>query len=407
VGNEVGALAADLRAARASSDSGTARRIGQLLDDVLVARSTAFERERASGVPLDPFELFGRHHHELTHSATLRWLLDARGTHGFGDAFARAFLEGLGRELPEGRSTTALEVRGQESVIDIVVEWDSLIVGIENKVFSSEGEDQTGREWRDLNRLAGGRDAILVYLTPTGRVPTEPHATPLAWPVIGDLIGRIAPSAHASTRVWLDGIRFHIERLFGRGGNPMGMVFREDVKVLLGRWRDYREILDTAARAEQDLSGILQAAALELLRKPWAGAGWEHHAEGCVYLRRQSWGDGKDRVRLCVADIAFENMLGRSKDPWWSGVQVVGTNLDQARLCAMLREHTRGGEKAATWTFQPTSSDGAVMYRYLEPLTAQALAEGAITEVIEREFELLAKLISVVDAFMASREGGG
>jgi hypothetical protein len=184
----------------------------------------------------------------------------------------------------------------------------------------------------------------------------------------------------------------------------MGIAFREDVKVLLARWRDYRELVNTVERAEQDLMGILHTAALELLRKPWAGPGWQHHANGGVYLRPQTWGDGKDRVRLCVADIGFENVLGRSKDPWWSGVQVIGTGLDQARLCAILREHPLGGERAARWTFQPTSSDGAVMYHYLEPLTAQALAEGALTEVIEREFELLSNVIPIVDAFMAGRE---
>ena len=133
----------DVLAARAAADRSVATGAEELLDHVLASRERAFAHERAVGAPLDPFEIFGRRNHEVTHSAVLRWLLDARGTHGLGDAFSSAFLTAIGRPLPPGRSTAAVEVRGAESILDIVVEWPTFVLGIETKVFFVEGTEQT------------------------------------------------------------------------------------------------------------------------------------------------------------------------------------------------------------------------------------------------------------------------
>jgi hypothetical protein len=102
---------------------------------------------------------------ELCHSDILAWLLDHRldgfGTHAQGKCGFRLFLERLDlpREFARADYRVVREACGQDSRLDILVEArQQFIIGIENKVESNEivslqdGEDQTKREWADLER---------------------------------------------------------------------------------------------------------------------------------------------------------------------------------------------------------------------------------------------------------------
>ena len=96
---------------------------------------------------------------ELCHSDILAWLLDHRlevfGTHAQCKLGFCLFLQRL--DLPRGYAKADYQVvreaSGKEARLDIIIQAPGqFVIGIENKVDSQEGEDQTQREWADLKR---------------------------------------------------------------------------------------------------------------------------------------------------------------------------------------------------------------------------------------------------------------
>src|SRR5262245_43903425 len=109
---------------------------------------------------------------ELKHSLMLAWLLDHRieraGTHAQGNLGIRLFLAetGLGKNgYAKTDYLVSREVKGDLSRVDIEVSaTEHFIIHLENKIYSEEGtdqegkEDQTKREWIDLQRRAENLD---------------------------------------------------------------------------------------------------------------------------------------------------------------------------------------------------------------------------------------------------------
>ncbi len=98
---------------------------------------------------------------EIRHSMVLAWLLDhdfARsGTHAQGRLGFKLFLAEL--SLPSEYADKPYWVRREgtheEARVDIeIAARGSFLIYIENKIFSGEGADQTGREWRDAAKRA-------------------------------------------------------------------------------------------------------------------------------------------------------------------------------------------------------------------------------------------------------------
>jgi len=122
---------------------------------------------------------------EGVHSDILAWLLDPQGWHGLGDGFARGFLSdvlaGCGvtasqspkvhevhREFSTGRGPIDILVRGRSDDVD-------LVVGIENKIDSPEGDDQLVRYAQGLTARFPQCRVVLAFLSPSGR---QPQAVP-------------------------------------------------------------------------------------------------------------------------------------------------------------------------------------------------------------------------------------
>lgn len=353
-------------------DSGRRVRFSKALDELLEARHAAFAAERARGEPIDPFVLFRRNRDELTYSSILRWLLDERGSHGMGRQFAARLLGCLDIPLPAPRYTTALEVRGVESRVDILLDSPRLVLGIENKVDSGEGEDQTGRELRDLHRVAGSRDVHLVYLTPTGSRAREPAAQPLSWKQVGNVLMACAAEAPVATRPWLEAICANINREFHQGGHFVRTEFEDDVKLLFERWDDFQELKDTFDRAQSQIEEILRSVGTDLQHK-WGGEWMIWAEDGALYIRRPSWGDDSDRVRFALCDCYPENLLGRTQYGAWYGIDIVGERINQPRFAELLATRASELGERDRWEIQPQSADGHVMWRGFPRLTPAEL----------------------------------
>jgi hypothetical protein len=162
---------------------------------------------------LDTLKILGD---EIKHSTMLEWLLDHRieraGTHAQGKLGFRLFLQETGlhkRGYAETDYFVSREVRGTVSRVDIEVSAGGhFIIHIENKIHSTEAkdqedkEDQTQREWKDLQRrarhLAVKPDHIHgFFITLHGDRPSSDHFEPLPWHRIADIVDRFATKARA------------------------------------------------------------------------------------------------------------------------------------------------------------------------------------------------------------------
>jgi len=142
---------------------------------------------------LDVMRLTGK---EIRHSMVLAWLLDRDmrklGTHAQGNLGFRLFIDEF-RELflpidsPDCKYWVRREVAGDESIVDIEVACrGQFLIHIENKIWATEGADQTNREWSDLQRRAAGLKVPASYihalfLTPHGTKPRNPNFRAISW----------------------------------------------------------------------------------------------------------------------------------------------------------------------------------------------------------------------------------
>jgi hypothetical protein len=144
---------------------------------------------------------------ETLHSGVLAWLLapdlTGLGTHAQGNRGFKLFLAmmHLPMEYADMPYWVRTEERGEDSIIDIeVASRGNFIIHIENKVWSSEGDSQTTREWEDIKRRAkylnvpnDKRHAL--FLTPEGDRPTNPHFHPITWAQVAGVFDRFSDEA--------------------------------------------------------------------------------------------------------------------------------------------------------------------------------------------------------------------
>jgi hypothetical protein len=107
-------------------------------------------------------------------SRILKYLLDPSAEHGQGRAFLDQFLTSLGATKGELRQLKFLQVTTEYPTttarrIDVLLRLDGHLIGIENKPWASEGDNQCRDYCRELERLSPGR-WTLVFLTVDGRL---------------------------------------------------------------------------------------------------------------------------------------------------------------------------------------------------------------------------------------------
>ncbi len=128
------------------------------------------------------FEMFRASGDELTHSRVLAWLMDPLETHHEGPLFLSAFAELIGLDIALEelrRCQVRTEVTHDESRIDLMLYCvGGFLIFVENKIWSSEGDSQIDREFRDMRRVGRAISVppdrqFAVFLTPFGRPPVS------------------------------------------------------------------------------------------------------------------------------------------------------------------------------------------------------------------------------------------
>jgi hypothetical protein len=178
---------------------------------LLSGRADAWEKYREGQESVaDDFNLLGvldLTKNEVRHSMVLAWFLDRDlrklGTHAQGNLGFRCFLSEakLPTEYAACPYWVRREVRGDASIVDVeVASRGQFIIHIENKIWSTEGPDQTEREWRDLLRRAKQlsvpeKQVHALFLTPDGASPTCKQFQCISWSLIAQALHAFATAA--------------------------------------------------------------------------------------------------------------------------------------------------------------------------------------------------------------------
>ena len=177
---------------------------------------------KRSGQLCDPWAIAGLKRDEVRNSAVLAWLLNPRGTHGFGDSALRALLglvadkfavkqqgspekSDVVRKFPivVGRTCTVLPEDSPDgdlsNRVDIVVDDPGFYLMIEVKIGAQEGVDQLLRYAMVAQKLHRGRPFAILYLTPQGCMPKtagtfEDKVVAVSWRKLARIIGASLPS---------------------------------------------------------------------------------------------------------------------------------------------------------------------------------------------------------------------
>jgi hypothetical protein len=188
--------------------------LGTLVPGFLAEREKWAELQRKTADDFNLFRVIGVEAKEVIHSKLLAWILDPQiegGTHAQGNRGLRLFVEEFARELrTSGDDASAhadadfwvdFEVRGQEARVDIeIAAHGKFLIQIENKIYAAEGDDQTNREWRDLQarrKQLGVPESHChaIFLTLDGSLASNDHFRPVAWSRIARVLDKFADQA--------------------------------------------------------------------------------------------------------------------------------------------------------------------------------------------------------------------
>jgi|GEM_PF-1907983 len=150
-----------------------------IADFIALQRNLVASQEQPQ---INVFDLLSFGNNEVALSALLSWLLNERSRHYHGNLFLTTLVKLCNLPLPieslvEYRVDT--EHSEQESIIDIkVYKKGEFLLYIENKILSPEGENQTFREFRDMERVGESygipsQYQFAIFLTPDGRQPKD------------------------------------------------------------------------------------------------------------------------------------------------------------------------------------------------------------------------------------------
>ena len=151
------------------------------------------------------FSILNLNRQEIRHSAMLAWLLNPQANHGLGIAPLKILLLQLVDSLSENDRINALltistldssdvdvttESDTKTGRIDILIEMDSFVIGIENKIDTKDARGQLSKYATYMKQQFPNKLSCLIYLTPEGAAPQEleDEVIPLSYMNIDALI---------------------------------------------------------------------------------------------------------------------------------------------------------------------------------------------------------------------------
>lgn len=116
------------------------------------------------------FSILKLESYEIRHSNFLAWLLNPLETHNLKSVFLDFFLSDvLSDDIQQTAGSFKWIKRESINDIDLFIEFDNLVIAIENKFFSEEHSNQLNKYQNFVNKYYPSKQKILVFLTPKGK----------------------------------------------------------------------------------------------------------------------------------------------------------------------------------------------------------------------------------------------
>ncbi|ERM83031.1 hypothetical protein P872_06040 [Rhodonellum psychrophilum GCM71 = DSM 17998] len=161
-------------------------KIKSLLSGIREIKKKSEELCKLKGENFNIFKLLNLGWSENFHSKFIAELLDPNGSHGHGDLFLKAFIKQLNEEIGQDLPSTFLVVgdgvktekyispinfdSADGGRLDILIQTDKFVIGIENKIYAGDGYLQLERYKKFMTTFLNSR-TLLLYLTLDGRLP--------------------------------------------------------------------------------------------------------------------------------------------------------------------------------------------------------------------------------------------
>lgn len=128
------------------------------------------QKKREDGDFYNIFTELKRHRKEITHSKILHGLLNPKGDHGQKDFFVKILLERLGHKTDYGWINVCREkITDDNKRIDLVIETNELLIGIEIKIYAQDLKHQLFRYYKYLQSKKTNTQSVhMYYLTLDG-----------------------------------------------------------------------------------------------------------------------------------------------------------------------------------------------------------------------------------------------
>ena len=320
-----------------------------LLEDVSSKLGALREAKRMFAEQLAPefsfFDYFRSD--ELALSACIAGLLDPNGTHGQGSVFLQAFFAHMVDKKDLLFDFKSCEVRTEHQAndqrrIDIVLRFDDAIVGIENKPWAGDQNQQLSDYANYLEEKAVGKKWLLIYLC--DRDPSPNSLPPDQWEKYLKN-GNFIQCSFAQLGAWLNDcstkakalqVRIFIEELhkFVRM-NVTGELDMTGEKETIRIIRESHRNLEAAF----DISNALEATKVQLLerfhgelQKALGDAGFHLVWDDALFAGSTSCGFGVKFSHEQDIYLRFEFQLrGRSRLFWGLCREVKPANRDSIR----------------------------------------------------------------------------
>lgn len=123
------------------------------------------------------FNALGVGHYEIRHSNFLAWLLDPGANHGLQEIFLTRFLRDIFLDKRSKNNSLVqipkllkenILVRREWNSIDVLIEFESTVIALENKIYSGEHNNQLKRYQKIIEEHFTDKNKIFIYLTPFG-----------------------------------------------------------------------------------------------------------------------------------------------------------------------------------------------------------------------------------------------
>jgi len=271
--------------------------------DEFGARAKKLKKELRKFNILDALGV-GRREHSHTH--IISWLLDPTGTHGFRDAFLRAFVEKLGlAELNVEVANVRPFQRSEDGFeVDIVVENPVVFMIIENKITHRAGKPQLSREFRQFNPK-DGRKFVPVYLTPFDE-EVAPHQEfkLLKYADVVEIIEKLLQICKdEEAKIFL---KHYVTKLRELAMSEF-RGFGEKSKLYL----EYYDVIQDFAQAfDEDKKRLFDAIITGIEEQEWYSKEWDHKRTAVmIQIFKRNWKNERSM------GVHYEFWLGKYEAP--------------------------------------------------------------------------------------------